>query len=278
MQIPSKSDDQFLKDMTEKSEKIRSTFLEKITESTKSIPVKVMLGDSTVTDQTTFDPTLVRQFYQEMLKKLAEWKTQGISTVNDKDLRRIFFKSEIREECYLLSCHMSLQYHALLYYKLDKRVIEIQKELSEIMDKTKNLEIEVSQHGDKIIQNKLKEMGSENADQQKLFEIFFQNDELSAILFDKIYSSTDENFKKFSKRRSELFTELDNLLIEIYHVSPVMIDEMRMIAAEEGCLCHFDLELIKKGNKEGNFDVSKISSKVKENLLKRMDEMLFSMY
>lgn len=276
MQIPSKSDDQFLKDMTEKSEKIRSTFLEKITESTKSIPVKVMLGDSTVTDQTTFDPILVRQFYQEMLKKLSGWKAQGISTVNEKDLRRIFFKSEIQEDGYLLSCYMSLQYHALLYYKPDKRVIEIQKELSEIMDKTKNLEVEVSQHGDKIIQNKLKEIGSENADQQKLFEIFFQNDELSTTLFDKIYSSTDENLKKFSKRRSELFTELDNLLIEIYHVSPVMIDEMRMIAAEEGCLCHFDLELIKKDNKEGNFDVSKISSKVKENLLKRMDEVLSS--
>ncbi|MGQ0795832.1 MAG: hypothetical protein ACT4N5_06595 [Nitrosopumilaceae archaeon] len=278
MQIPSKSDDQFLKDMTEKSEKIRSTFLEKITESTKSMPVKVMLGDSTVTDQTTFDPTLVRQFYHEILKKLSDWKDQGISTVNDKDLRRIFFKSEIHEEGYLLSCYMSLQYHALLYYKPDKRVIEIQKELSEIMDKTKNLEVEVSQQGDKIIQNRLKEIGSENADQQKLFEIFFQNDELSTSLFAKIYSSTDENFKKFSKRRSELFTELDNLLIEIYHVSPVMIDEMRMIAAEEGCLCHFDLELIKKDNKEGNFDVSKIPSKAKENLLKRMDEVVASLF
>lgn len=277
MQIPSKSNDQFLKDMTEKSEKIRSIFLEKITESTKSIPVKVMLGDSTVMDQTTFDPALVRQFYQELLKKLPEWKTQGISTVNDKDLRRIFFKSEIQEDGYLLSCHMSLQYHALLYYKPDNRVIEIQKELSELMDKTKNLEIEVSQQGDKIIQNKLKEIRSENADQQKLFEIFFQNDELSTALFDKIYSSTDENFKKLSKRRSELFAELDNLLIEIYHGSPVMIDEIRMIAAEEGCLCHFNLELIKKGTKEGNFDIVRISSRVKENLLKRMDEMMYSM-
>jgi len=274
MQIPSKSSDQFIKTMTQKSEKIRSVFLEKIVDSTKSIPIKVMLGDNTLVDQTTFDPALVKLYYQEILKKIPDWKTQGISIVNDKDLRRVFIKSEIQEGNYLLSYHMSLQFHALLYYKPDHRVVEIQKELSEIIDKTKNLETLVSEQGNKMIQEKLKEIGQENVDQQKLFEIFFQNDELANTLVDKIYSSADENFQKLSKRKSDLFNELDNMLIEIYHTSPVMIDEMRMIAAEEGCLCHFDLEHIKKGAKEGNFDSTKISSKVKDSLLKRMDEVL----
>ena len=276
MQIPSKSSDQFIKTMTQKSEKLRSAFLEKIIASTRSIPIKVMLGDNTLVDQTTFDPALVRLYYQEILQKTPDWKTHGITAVNDKDLRRLFFKSEIQEGNYLLSCHMSLQYHALLYYKPDHRVIEIQKEISEIIDKTKNLETEVSEQGNKMIQEKLKEMGQENVDQQKLFEIFFQNDELANTLADKVYSSADENFQKLSKRKSDLFKELDNLLIEIYHTSPVMIDEMRMIAAEEGCLCHFDLEYMKKGAKEGNFDPAKISSKVKESLIKRMDEILLA--
>jgi len=274
MQIPSKSSDQFIKTMTQKSEKIRSVFLEKIADSTKSTPIKVMLGDSTLVDQTTFDPALVRLYYQEILKKIPDWKTQGISIVNDKDLRRLFIKSEIQEGNYVLSYHMSLQYHALLYYKPNHRVVEIQKELSEIIDKNKNLETKVSEQGNEIIQEKLKEMGQENVDQQKLFEIFFQNDELANTLVDKVYSSADENFQKLSKRKSDLFKELDNMLIEIYHTSPVMIDEMRMIAAEEGCLCHFDLEHVKKGTKEGNFDSTKISSKVKDSLLKRMDEVL----
>ena len=274
MQIPSKSSDPFIKTMTEKSGKIRSVFLEKITNSTKNIPIKVMLGDNTVVDQTTFDPVLVRQYYQEILKKISDWKTQGISVVSDKDLRRLFIKYEIQEGNYLLSCHMSLQYHALLYYKPDNRVIEIQKELSEIIDKTKNLETQVSEQGNKLIQEKLKEIGQENVDQQKLFEIFFQNDELANTLVDRIYSSADENFTKLSKRKSDLFKELDNMLIEIYHTTPILIDEMKMIAAEEGCLCHFDLEHVKKDTKEGNFDSTKISSKIRDNLLKRMDEVL----
>ncbi len=274
MQIPSKSSDQFIKMMTEKSEKVRFMFVAEITNSTKNIPVKVMLGDNTVVDQTTFDPGLVRQYYKKILKKLSDWKTQEISSVNDKDLRRLFIKFEIHEGNYLLSCHMSLQYRALLYYKPDNRVVEIQKELSEIINKTKNVEIQISEQGDKIIQEKLKEIGQENVDQQKLFEIFFQNDELANTLIDNIYSSTDEDFQKLSKRKSELFKELDSMLIEIYHTSPVMIDEMRMIAAEEGCLCHFDLEHVKKDIKEGNFDTTKIPSEVKDNLLKRMNEVL----
>lgn len=277
MQIPTNSSDPFIKLMTEKSEKIRSAFLEKITDSTKTIPISLMLGDNTVVDQTTFDPSLVRQYYQEILKKISDWKTQGISVVNEKDLRRLFIKFDVQEGNYLLSCHMSLQYHALLYYKPDHRVVEIQKELSEIMDETKNLETHVSEQGNKIIQEKLKEIGQENVDQQKLFEIFFQNDKLADTLIDNVYSNMDKNFQRLTKRKSDLFKELDNLLIEIYHTSPVMIDEMRMIAAEEGCLCHFDLEHVKKGAKEGSFDTTKIPSKVKENLLKRIDEVLAAM-
>lgn len=277
MQIPSTSSDQFIKTLTEKSEKIRSVFIEKIANSTKSVLIKVMLGNSTIVDQTTFDPALVRQYYQEMLKKIPGWKTQGISVVNDKDLRRLFIKFDIQEGNYLLSCHMSLQYHALLYYKPNHKVLEIQKELAEIIDKTKNLETQVSDQGNKIIQEKLKEIGQDNVDQQKLFEIFFQNDELANTLVDKVYSSADENFQKLSKRKLDLFNELDNMLIEIYHTSSVMIDEMRMIAAEEGCLCHFNLEHVKKEAKEGNFDPTKITSKVKEKLIKRMDEVLAAM-
>lgn len=274
MQIPSKSQDEFIKIMTEKSENIRSTFLEKITSSTRTVPIKVMLGDSTIVDQTTFDPALIQNYYKEILKKISDWKTQGISVVNDKDLRRIFIKFEIHEGNYLLSCHMSLQYHALLYYKPNHRVVEIQKELSEIIDKTKNLESQVAEKGNKIIQEKLKELGQENADQQKLFEIFFQNDGLANTLVDKVYSSADENFQQLSKRKSDLFKELDNVLMEIYHTSPVMIDEMRMISADEGCLCHFDLEHMKKDGKEGTFDTTRIPQKIKEILLKRMDEVL----
>ncbi|MEX0911468.1 MAG: hypothetical protein WDZ43_05000 [Nitrosopumilaceae archaeon] len=260
--------------MTEKSEKVRSIFQEKIADATKSIPVKVMLGDSTVVEQNTFDPKNVERFYQNALKKIPDWKTQGISVSNDKDLRRVFIKFEITEGNYLLSCHMSLQYHALLYYKVDHRVVEIQKELADILEKTNTLQSEIAPKVDLAIQEKLKEIGYENVDEQKLFEIFFQNESLTKEIIEKVHSSSDANFEQYTKKQSELFKELDNMLIEVYHTTSVMIDEMRMIAAEEGCLCNFDLEHIKNQTKEGNFDPIRIPIKVKNNLLNRLDQVI----
>ena len=277
MQIPAKSQDEFIKSMTEKSQKIRSLFLEQVVRLTKNVDVKVMLGDGTVSEQHTFDPALIRQFYGELLKNLSDWKAQDISTSNEKDLRRVFIRFEAREGNYLLTGYFSLQYHALLFYKLNHKVIDVQKELADITDKINELEINLAPKGDQIIHEKLKELGYDTVDQQKLFEIFFQNDNLAKEMIEQVYSSTDENFAQLTKRRSDLFNELDNMLIEIYHTVPVMIDEMRMIAAEEGCLCQFDLEHLKNESKEGNFDPARISSEIKEKLLKRMDQVFNAM-
>jgi len=274
VQIPSKSSDPFIKSMTEKSEKVRSIFQEKIASITKSIPVKLMLGDSTVVEQNTFDPKNVETFYQNVLKKIPDWKTQGISVSNDKDLRRIFIKFEISEGNYLLSCHMSLQYHALLYYKVDHRVVEIQKELADILEKTNTLQSEIAPKVDLAIQEKLKEIGYENVDNQKLFEIFFQNEPFTKGIIEKVHSSSDKNFEQYTKKQSELFKELDNMLFVVYHTTSVMIDEMRLIAGEEGCLCNFDLEHMKNQTKEGNFDPIRIPAKVKDGLLNRMDQTI----
>jgi hypothetical protein len=277
VQIPSKSQDEFIRSMTEKSQKIRSLFLEQVTSITKNVGVKVMLGDGTVSEQHTFDPTLVRQFYDELLKKLPDWKTQGISNSNEKDLRRVFIRFEVREGNYLLTGYLSLQYHALLFYKLNHKVIDVQKELANITDKINELETNLAPKGDQVIQEKLKELGYETVDQQKLFEILFQNDNLAKEMIERVYSNTDENFAQLTKRRSDLFNELDNMLIEIYHTVPVMIDEMKMIGAEEGCLCQFDLEHLKNETKEGNFDPVRISSNIKEKLLEKLDEVFNAM-
>jgi hypothetical protein len=260
--------------MTQKSEKVRSIFQEKISVYTKSIPVRVMLADSTVIEQNTFDPKNVERFYQDILKNIPDWKTDGISISKDKDLRRIFLKFETKEGNYLLSCHMSLQYHALLYYKIDHRVIEIQKELANILEKTNTLLSEIAPMGDLVIQEKLKEIGYENVDEQKLFEIFFQNELLTKEIAQKVYSSSDTNLEQLTKKQSDLFKELDNMLLEVYQTTPVMIDETRMIAAEEGCLCNFNLEYVKNQTKEGNFDPIRIPTKVKESLLNRMDQVI----
>jgi hypothetical protein len=265
--------DPFIKAMSDKTETIRKLFLDHIQNLTKRVPIKVMLGDGTVTDQESFDPSMVRQFFDDILKKIPEWENQGVSATADKDLRRNFIKFEIREGNYILSGHMSLQYHALLFYKLDHRVIEIQKELSDISDRITKLQVQVGPENNKIIEEKLQHEGYHNMDEQKLFEILFNREDITKDIIQSIEASHAEHTKLVTNR-DRLFGELDNMLIEAYHTTPVLIDENKMIAAEEGCLCNFNLEYSKSNIKQGNINLARISQQTKINLLGLLDEII----
>ena len=60
-------------------------------------------------------------------------------------------------------------------------------------------------------------------------------------------------------KKNKLFKELDNLLLETFHTTAVIIDEQKLVNGEEGCLCNIDLEYIENGAKQGLVDASIIS-------------------
>ena len=272
MRLGTRSSNEFIQLLNKKNDDIQHLFLTKITDLTKMVDVKVMMGDATITEQKTFDPSQVNNFYQNIIKNLKFWSVQEVSISNNNDLRRIFTKFEIKEGNYLVSGHMSLQYHVLLYYKPDQRVMQSQKELSEIVDLTKSKEQQLSDNGDGYILSKLKEKGYKDFDYQKLFEIFYENDELREKIYNEIENDTEVDFKDLSNKKINLFHELDNLLIETYQTSAVLIDDTRLITGEEGCLCTFDIEFIRNKTKEGLFDPRKIPDSVRENIKNRLEE------
>jgi hypothetical protein len=273
VRLGTKSSIEFIQILNKKNEEIQQLFLKLIQDLTKKIPIKAMLGDSTITDQKTFDPNLIQNFYKKMVRNLPDWEAHDVSISNNEDIRRIFVKLNVREGNYMLSCHLSLQFHVLLFYKADAKVIENQKELSEIIDKTKNMENKIADNSDQFILEKLKNMGYKDLDSQNLFEVFFENDEIREKIYKEIEKNTDVNFKALSKRKIDLFNELDNLLIETYQTTPVLIDEARLVTGEEGCLCNLELEFIKNKIKEGVFDPKKIPITIKEKIIERLDEI-----
>ena len=272
MRLGSRSSNEFIQLLNKKNESIQQLFLEKILELIKLKNVNVMLGDATITEQKTFDPASVNDFYQKIIKNLKDWSVQEISISNNDDVRRIFTKFEIREGNYLISGHMSLQYHVLLYYRPEQQVIQLQKELSEIIDLTKNKEKQMSDNSDQFVLNKLKEKGYKDFDHQKLFEIFYENDEFREKIYKEIEKDIEVDFQELSNKKANLIKNLDNLLVETYQTSPVLIDDTRLITGEEGCLCTFDIEFIKNKTKEGLFDPRKIPESVKDNIVNRLDE------
>jgi len=79
-------------------------------------------------------------------------------------------------------------------------------------------------------------------------------------------------------QKNELFRELDNLLIETFHTTSVMIDEQKLVNGEEGCLCNIDLEFVDNGAKQGLVDATLIDEKnkilIKQNITRILDVVL----
>lgn len=273
MRIGSKSENEFFLKLNKINEKIQHDFLRLITSATKTVDTKVMLGDSTVKEVDTFDPKNVEVFFNNIINSLKDWESQGISYSYNDDVRRIFTKLEIREGDYVISIHVSLQFHVLLYYKPVQKVIDLQKELSEIIDKTRTSDSKYSDEGNKIILQKLQDLGYDKINEQNLFELFYNDESLSKILSEKIEGSQENEIIEFNNKKKELLNLLDDLLLETFQTSLVLIDEQRLVNGEEGCLCNIDLEHVENNSKQGLFDPDSLDDKSQENIKTRINQI-----
>ena len=273
MRIGSISKNEFFLKLNKQNDIIQEKFLNKIIESTKTIPVKVMLGDSTVKEIQTFEPKNIELMFSDFLRELNEWESDGISHSFNDDLRRIFIKFQTHEEKFIISLHISIQFHVLLYYRPMQKVLDLQKEASDIIDKTNISDSQYSEEGNKIILKRLEEMGYDNINEQNLFELFYNDEKLAKILSNKIESTQTDNILELNSRKKQVLNDLDNLLIETFQTSSVIIDEQKLVNGEEGCLCNIDIEYLENNAKHGLFDLNLISSELQEKITRKVDQI-----
>jgi len=265
MRIGNPTNNEFFLELNKINEKIQDEYLKKVMYETRSVDCNVMLGDSTTKIVQTFDIKNMETFFGRFDSNLSEWNSQGVTYSADEDLRRIFTKSEFRIGDYILSLHVSLQYHVLLYYKPMQKVIELQKKLAELIDNNGNSESKYEDEGDRLIIEKLNELGFKDMPKQELFELFY-NDEKLAMKIKKMIDDSQPEVVDIQGKKNQLFKELDNLLLETFHTTSVMIDEQKLVNGEEGCLCNIDLEYIDNGAKQGLVDASIISEEIKSQM------------
>ena len=277
MRIGNPTNNEFFLELNKINEDIQNSFLKRMVHETRNVSCDVMLGDSTTKKVETFDVKNVETFFGKFESNLPEWNSQGVTYSSDEDLRRIFVKSEIKIGNYILSLHASLQYHVLLYYKPIQKVIDLQKKLSELIDAGGNSESKYEEEGDRLIIEKLNELGFKDMPKQELFELFYNDEELSNKIKKMIDHSQPEVID-IQGQKNQLFKELDNLLIEIFQTTSAFIDEQKLVNGEEGCLCNIDLEYVDEGAKQGLVDASLIDEEhrvlIKQNITKLLDIIL----
>ena len=196
MRLGNKTDDEFLIKLNEKNSMIQNIFHEKIKKIAEKYPVDVMMQDGIVKKQETFDVKKIHQIYDEFANRLQTWTLEGISSTNDEGIRRNFIKLNTNVDDCIISLHLSIQYHVILFYQPNYDVMKKQKELSDFMDLTKKQEHELTEKSDHLILEKLKAEGYKNLDTKNLFEIFYNDDKIREKIMSEIELRTDGDLQK----------------------------------------------------------------------------------
>jgi hypothetical protein len=248
MRAPIKGDDYFCREVNAAAGKVQDAFLEAIKPAIASSQANAMLGGGTITRADTFDPQNVRNFFQELGNTLEGWTFSGILKSATEDIHRLYSRFTKEADRFYISSYCGIQFHVLPYYRVDRRVIEIQKELVNIEGTASSFLSKMTGIGDKVLAIELEKRGYSNLEFEELFVKIFEDEKLVEELNEKT-AAIESQFPQFEEtrnRKSDLLSELNDLLVNFYQTSPVLIDYNRLMQGEEGVTNYFDIETIKK--------------------------------
>jgi hypothetical protein len=264
VRAPLKGDDYFCRNVNAAAEKVQKAYLEAIKPAIVMHQAYAMLGDGTVTQAGTFDPQKAQRFYQQLANALEDWTFSGIMKSATEDLHRLYSQFTKEADKFYISGYFGIQFHVLPYYKVDKRLLEIQKELAKIADKTTSILSIITSTADRALAAELEKRGYANLGFEELFAKMFDDEKLVELLNNKA-AAVESQFPEFDEthnKKSKLFSELDELVMKLYQTSPVEIDYNRLMQGEEGVTNYFDIEVItnkKMKKREVFLDTVKIS-------------------
>jgi hypothetical protein len=278
VRAPFKGDDYFCRQVNAAAQRVEQGYLEAIGPAIAMRKASAMLGDGTVTQADTFDPQNVQAFYQRLANALDGWAFSGILKSATEDLHRLYCQFTREAGKYHISGYFGVQFHVLPYYRVDKRVIEIQKELAKIADDATSVFKNMTGAADKTLAAELEKRGYAGMEFQELFTKMFDDEKLVQELDEKV-SAVESQFPEFEemgKKKNRLFAELNDLLIELYQTSPVLIDYNRLMQGEEGVTTYFDIGMIKNKKtktREAYLDTGKINKGDADTIAGKLDSM-----
>ena len=243
LRIPNKDNDGFAKVLNAHFVNIENAYLCSMKPILTTTEINVMLQDGSVTKSSTFDPQSIIKFYRSFLKDLRNWEVGDIQETTG-ELNRIYCQISANLDNYTIKGFFGIQFNILPYYKADKQVIQIQKELLDLSTENSTLLESVANIGNQTIKQELKNMSLDDLEFGDLFERLLENQELIGNLEEKM-KNIERKYPQLEgaeKKRNSLIYELNDLIIKVYQVSPILIDYNRLMQGEEGIIVYFDIE------------------------------------
>ncbi len=262
--------------------RVGECFLRSLSPKISMHEVNVMLADGTVTQSPTFDLERVSKFYENLIQSLSGWQSSGISQSKIEDLNRIYCEFRKSVGKYDIKGYFGVQFHTLPYYQVNKKVLDIQKKLRDLEEEGIQYYSQISQQANDMIKDELTSKGLGNASEDELFKNLLENDGLYSELVKKA-ESIESGFPQFlnlDHQRKLLFKELETLVIDLYQVSPVLIDYNKLMQGEVGVAMYVDVGTI-KNEKTAAIDpfvnTKRLSSAQSEQIISALLQVQYAM-
>jgi hypothetical protein len=235
--------------------RVGECFMRSISPKISMHEVNVMLADGSVTQSPTFDIGNVSKFYDHLIRSLSGWESSGISRSQIEDLNRIYCEFRKSVGKYDVRGYFGVQFHALPYYQVTKKVLDIQRNLRQLENEGIQYNTQISQQANNMMEEELSFRGLANVSEDDLFKSLLEDEGLFGDLVKKV-ESIESGFPQFldiDYQKKLLVKELGNLVIELYQVSPVLIDYNKLMQGELGVVMYVDVATI-KNEKTGAID------------------------
>ena len=262
-------------------ENIKDVFEKSITANVVSVDTKVMLADFSVIQVSSFDPSKIVTLFQNFEKlvntKSKNWQSVPTQSTKSDDIRRLYFQVSLEIDKFYFYIYMGIQFHSLLYYQIDKEVIQKSKQIRELQELNSSAKSEITIKGDQIIKDELEKLGYKDVDNTQLFEELFTHKDLSKSLIEKA-SSIEDNYPDIEKNNEQILKlnkDLENLIIETYHIDLASLDQNKMLQGENGMVIYVDFEMIKNKKTKEKTSVINFEKIPKESIDAIKNELEF---
>ena len=279
MRIPLKGTDKFCLELNSAYSRAEQVYFDSIKSSLKTSAIKVMLGDGTVTDSVTFDPRETVRYFNILGGRLKGWSNSGVSKSNTDDLHRVSYQISKQIEKYYISVHFEIQFHSLKFYRVDKRVLQIQMEIHELSRKSNDIHQLIAKTGNEIVVRELSNMGFGDLPYEDLLEKILSDQAISSQLEDKAKDirSMYPELKEAETKERALAAELNDYIMEVYTIEPVVIDYNKLMQGEIGVVLYMDIEVVnnlKTKVRQAYVNIENIKANSRKRIINSLEKLM----
>jgi hypothetical protein len=263
-------------------------FFKPVTQGAETSLIKLQHGPIEIEKVNLFSIKDVQKYCKKLQALLKDWHTENAPTIAPlagatlgatKRLSAVF-SAELKSIKIL--CTFNIQYSSKNYYRLDRKIMSLQEELTKIEREINSIKEDVEKRIWSAIKEELRKKGVPVDDENYITEVSRNENYLSELLsdfmdlsnkYESLLSEKDPKMDELENKRASILDELGTFLIEANVTEPILLDELGISTRKSGLFVYLDIRNA-SGNDLPREDISEQAASSIATKFKEMEDGL----